>query len=437
MMKAAAKFVVRNTVGRMPPPASRLSGQLAIFGGRPVRDVRLRPFHGTANARLSDWLSSVGPAFRGVFLSAQEGLPQRRAREFERRWAGYCGCRHALLLPHGTDALRIGIAAVFDHDGLDYGGEIIVPNLSFIASATSALDRRFGVALVDVDPDTLLLDPKCVEQAIAPGRTKAIMPVHQFGQSADMTALRAIAERHGLRIIEDAAQAHGAEWQGRRVGGLGDVGAFSFQSSKNLASGEGGVLTTNDGAVVDRARSMANAGRASEGGGRWEHPNLGWNCRPSEYQAALLLCRLDRFDDQQARRAANLERLAALIAGCRSFVPVGRDPRATWHSAYMFAMRYRQACPGIGIDRFLEAVRAEGAPVHRLYTATIAGQPIMQKLAATRPDYIRVLPTPVSDAAIGDLAYVPQEALLGTSADMADIATAIEKVERHFATVSP
>src|SRR5205823_5479845 len=113
----------------------------------------------------------------------------------------YCGCRHALLLPHGTDALRLALAAVFDHDGLEYGGEIIVPNLSFIASATAALDRRFGVALVDVDASTLNLDPKRVEEAIIPGKSRAIMPVHQFGQPADMTLLCAIAQKHGLKII--------------------------------------------------------------------------------------------------------------------------------------------------------------------------------------------------------------------------------------------
>jgi dTDP-4-amino-4,6-dideoxygalactose transaminase len=109
--------------------------------------------------------------------------------------ARYCGCRYGLLMPHGTDALRIALAALLDHDGLDYGGEVIVPNFSFIASATAALDRRFGVAFVDVDRETLLLDPEHVEEAIVPGNTRAIMPVHLFGQPSDMTALRAIAKK--------------------------------------------------------------------------------------------------------------------------------------------------------------------------------------------------------------------------------------------------
>src|SRR5207253_5292608 len=135
------------------------------------------------------WLFHARRAFRKVFLSGVEGLPQPLAKEFAQKWADYCGCRYGLLLPHGTDALRIGLAAALDHDGLEYGGEVIVPNLSFIASATAPLDRRLGVVLVDVDPDTLLLDPKRVEEAIIPGKTRAIMPVHQFGQPANMTAL--------------------------------------------------------------------------------------------------------------------------------------------------------------------------------------------------------------------------------------------------------
>src|SRR5207237_9123488 len=135
-----------------------------------------------------------------IFLGGVEGLPQPRQRQFAERWAEYCGCRYALLLPHGTDALRLALASVFDHDGLDYGGEVIVPNLSFIASATAPLDRRFGVAFVDVEEDTLLLDPRRVEEAIVPGETRAIMPVHLFGQPCDMTSLRAIALKHGLKI---------------------------------------------------------------------------------------------------------------------------------------------------------------------------------------------------------------------------------------------
>src|SRR5262249_11960670 len=156
----------RGTLGRLPPPASRLTGSLAKEGGKPVRDVRLRPWPSVNDGNLSRWHAEARALFRRIYLGGIEGLPQPMAEDFARRWASYCGCRYGLLLMHGTDALRIGLAAALDHDGLDYGGEIIVPNFSFIASATAPLDRRFGVVLVDVDPKTLLLDPQRVEEAI-------------------------------------------------------------------------------------------------------------------------------------------------------------------------------------------------------------------------------------------------------------------------------
>src|SRR5262249_24706777 len=195
------------TLGRLPRPATRLTGALAKEGGVPVRDIRFRPWASDRGGTFPHWHAGVRRDLRRVFLGGIEGLPQPLAQEFAQQWATYCGCRYGLLLPHGSDALRIGLAALFDHDGLGYGGEVIVPNFSFIASATAPLDRRFSVAFVDVDPRTLLLDPARVEEAIIPGKTRPLMPVHLFGQPADMTALNAIAKKHGLKILEDAAQA--------------------------------------------------------------------------------------------------------------------------------------------------------------------------------------------------------------------------------------
>ena len=431
-MKHCAKILARQTLARLPTPRSRLSGGLAIHGGAPVRDLRWHPWRSARRGSLRAWWTAAGPELRRVFLSGVEGLPQPLAKKFARSWAEYCGCRYGLLLPHGTDALRIGLAAAFDHDGLDYGGEVIVPNLSFIASATSALDRRFGVALVDVDPATLLIDPKRAEEAIVLGRTRAIMAVHQFGHPADMTALQAIAAKHGLKIIEDAAQAHGAAWETGPVGALGDAAGFSFQSAKTLACGEGGILTTNDADLFARASSIANVGRASDGGGRWEHPHLGWNCRPTEYQAALLLYRFELFEEQQRVRARNFARLRELLPGESAFRPLALDPRVRRHGMYMFVLRYEpEACGGWTLDEALRAVRAEGAPINRLYAATISQQPGIRGVAERRPDYVQVHPTPVADEAVGAIAYIPHDVFLGTELDMVDIAAAINKVGLH------
>jgi dTDP-4-amino-4,6-dideoxygalactose transaminase len=422
--------LARATVGRLPPPSTRLSGTLAKEGGIPVRNTRYRPWASDRDGRFWDWHRGMRARFRGVFMSGTEGLPQPLAEEFAEQWAKYCGCRYGLLFPHGTDALRIALASLLDHDGLDYGGEIIVPNFSFIASATVPLDRRFGLVFVDVDPRTLLLDPTRVEEAIIPGKTRAIMPVHLFGQPADMTALRAIAQRHGLKILEDAAQAHGAVWESGPVGSLGDAAGFSFQSSKNMSCGEGGILTTNDAQIFERAYSMHNAGRAHVGGARWEHVALGWNIRPTEYQAALLLHRFGQFDRRQAIRKQNFELLRNLLKPVDCMEPLAIDPRVRAHGMYMFAMRYKpDRCAGVPLHAFLDLVRAEGAPIHRAFAATMSDQPAIRQLMERRPQYFRRFSTPVADRAASEVVYITQDVFLGTAADMQDIVAAIKKVE--------
>ena len=402
-------------------------------GGTPVRDTRFRPW---ANHPLMvlPWSRGLLQTFRRILKSGVEGTPQTLAKQFAQQWADYCGVHYGLLLPHGTDALRIGLAAVLDHDGLGYGGEVIVPNFSFIASATAALDRRFGVAFVDVDPETLLLDPKRVEEAIVPGKTRAIMPVHLFGQPADMTSLQAIARLHGLKIIEDAAQAHGAVWESGPVGALGDAAGFSFQSFKNLTCGEGGALVTNDEEVFDRAYSMHNVGRPRVNSGRWEHLSLGWNCRPTEYQAALLLDRFKTFKLQQISRDRNFIKLRTLISEASCLRPLAIHAGVRKHASHMFVMRYNMAnCGGLSLESFLKAVQCEGVPLYRAYEATISGQPAMQRLMERRPEYFRLLPTPVADQAANDTVYISHNVFLGPERDMADIAAAILKVEKHYA----
>lgn len=429
--KSFLRPLARVTLGRLPRLPSRITGALAKEGGRPVRDIRLRPWASDCDGNFFRWHGGMRARLRKVFLGGVEGLPQPLAEEFAQQWATYCGCRYGLLLPHGTDALRIALAALLDHDGLGYGGEVIVPNFSFIASATAALERRFGVAFVDVDRETLLLDPSCVEDAIVPGKTRAIMPVHLFGQPADMGALRAVAKKHGLKIVEDAAQAHGAVWQSGPVGSLGDAAGFSFQSSKNLNCGEGGALTTNDEQVFERAYSMHNAGRSRIGGGRWEHMMLGWNCRPTEYQAALLLHRFKYFEQRQAVRTRNFQLLRGQMKDIACIEPLALHPGVRAHGMYMFAMRYKSDhCGRFSVDHFLELVQAEGAPIHRAFAA-ISDQPAMQQLMRKRPEYFRRLPTPVADRAAEETVYIAHNVFLGTAGDMEDIAAAIKKVEKH------
>src|SRR5439155_6605495 len=193
-----------------------------------------------------------------------------------------------------------------------------------------------------------------VEEAIIPGKTRAIMPVHLFGQPANMTALRAIADKHGLKIVEDAAQAHGSVWETGPAGSLGDAAGFSFQSFKNLTCGEGGALTTNDEEIFERAYSMHNVGRARLNTGRWEHSSLGWNCRPTEYQAAVLLQRFRSFKRQQTVRRANFVRLHEFLQEICCVRPLAIHPGVRQHGVHMFVVRYRREhCGGLPMEDFL------------------------------------------------------------------------------------
>lgn len=431
--RVAIKGAIR-VLPTLPGRPGRLTGTLAKDGGLPVRDVRLRPWPIYPAPTVKDWTLKLGPQMMRSFLTGTEGLPQPLANRFAQEWAQYCGAKYALLLPHGTDALRVAIAAALDHDGLEYGGEIIVPNLSFIASASTVLDRRFGIALVDVDPETYTLDPRRVEEAIIPGKTRAIMAVHLFGQPCDMSALREIADRHSLKLLEDAAQAHGAIHELGRAGAIGDAAGFSFQSWKNLTSGEGGAFTTNDPEIFERAYSFHNVGRARLGGQRWGHDSLGFNLRASEYIAAVLLHRLKKLEEQQQKRAVNFDLLRNYLADvtCVSPLAVGRG--VIRHGVHMFVLRYDpESCGGLSIEDFLRALQAEGIPISRGYTTTMAQQPALQRIAEKHPEYLRLLPTPVSDDATRNMMFLPHNLFLGSVADIKELAAAFIKVQHNYA----
>lgn len=218
-----------------------------------------------------------------------------RVRALEERFAALCGVRHAVATSNGTTALHAALLAL----GVGPGDEVITSSFSFIASGNAILFTGARPVFVDVRPDTLNLDPGHLEAAITP-RTRVIMPVHLYGNPADMAAIEAIARRHALRILEDACQAHGATVAGRRVGSF-DVAAFSFYGTKNMTTGEGGMVTTDDAAVAERCRMLRNHGQSR----RYYHDSLGYNFRLTDLQAALGLCQLDRLEAATERRIAH------------------------------------------------------------------------------------------------------------------------------------
>jgi dTDP-4-amino-4,6-dideoxygalactose transaminase len=215
---------------------------------------------------------------------------------FEREFADYCGVEHCIGVANGLEALHLILRAM----GIGEGDEVIVPSNTFIATWLAV--TQAGARVVPVEPDsrTCNIDPQRIEAAITP-RTRAIMPVHLYGQPADMDRINDIARRHGLRVIEDAAQAHGARYHGRRAGGLGDAAGFSFYPGKNLgALGDGGAITTNDGKLAATLRKLRNYGSEV----KYHHDLAGHNSRLDELQSAVLRVKLKHLDTENAQRAA-------------------------------------------------------------------------------------------------------------------------------------
>ena len=271
--------------------------------------VDLRRHHDEISTDLTAALEAV--VTQNGFILGEE------TERFEAEFAAHCGARHCVGVNSGTAALALALMAA----GIGPGDEVIVPAHTYIASALGVLHAGATPVLCDVRDDTGLLDPTLVQDLITP-QTKAVMAVHLYGQPCDMTALSALAERNGLLLVEDAAQAHGARFEGAPVGSLGDIAGFSFYPSKNLgALGDGGAVCTNDDELAARVRRLRNLGQARKG----EHLDLGFNERLDGLQAAFLRIKLRDLDAKNAER----RRWAALYRELLSdaVVTLGEDPR--------------------------------------------------------------------------------------------------------------
>lgn len=410
-----------------------MSDKLAINGGNPVRNTSKSPWHGWPLATDEEWQQRIEPVFKEVYLSRTEGLPGPKAAAFGKAFGEYCGTDYAICMPHGTDAIGAAVTGVLDLDGFGDGGEVIIPNYTFVATASAVLDRRCRVVFVDIDPDTGTIDPQAVEEAIGP-ETAAILPVHLLGHPAHMGPLMQIAEKHGLKVVEDAAQAHGAEYQGKKVGSLGHAGAFSFQSSKNLTSGEGGAVTTDDKDVYDRVFAFSNVGRRP-GGARWEYPRLGWNYRPSEYLAALIVVRLELLEEQTVRRNRNADYLSKQVSAIEGISPPKKADWATKHAYHLYPMKYDpEGFGGHPRGEFLSALSAEGIPCTGGYGGPLSNEGGLARVAELYPELIRVLPCPNVEKVCQESVWLFQNMLLGTTQDMDDIIAAIAKIQHVFSS---
>lgn len=315
-----------------------------------------------------------------------------KLEEFEREVARYIGVPHAVAVSSGTAGLHLCIRAL----GIGPGDEVIVPSFTFIAAANAIRYEGAVPVFVDVERESLNLDPLRVEAAITP-RTRAIMVVHTFGRAAEMDALMKIARAHGLYVIEDACEAIGAEYQGRRVGGFGHAAVFAFYPNKQITTGEGGVIVTRDEGLAREMRAMRNQGRYETDA--WhQHSILGFNYRLSELNCALGLAQMRRIDEILAKRAAVAELYDEHLRDCPGLMLPARhvaNGRVSW---FVYVVRVQGDVAGLR-EHMMQRLQSEGiqcgryfAPIHQ--QPAYAGWPVRQPMPVTEAESVRTLALP-------------------------------------------
>ena len=405
-----------------------MAGHLAVLGGEPLRKA---PF-----PKWPVFGREEEEALLKVLRSGHWALPEDGEIErFEKRFAEYHGAKFGIAAVNGTIALRIALLAA----GLQAGDEVIVPPYTFLATATSVIEANGTPIFVDIEADTFNIDPKAIEPAVTP-RTRAVIPVHLGGLPCDLDAIMALARRRGLTVIEDACHAHGSEHQGRRVGAIGHLGCFSFQSSKNLNCGEGGIILTNDQGLADACRSIHNCGRVP-GGAWYEHHTISGNYRLTQFQAAILNGQLDRLDGQTVTRDRNGRYLAERLRQVPGIHPQVRGRGETRHAYHLFPFRYDASIYGVPRSIFLKALTAEGIPGSPGYTLPLYRQPVFANkefgpytgYRQVRPDldYRRICCPVCELICAGEGCWIYQSVLLGTQSDMNDVVKAFEKIHDH------
>lgn len=288
---------------------------------------------------------------------------------FEKEFAEYVGVEHAVAVMNGTAALDLLLKAY----KVGPGDEVITTPLTFIATANAILLQGAKPVFADVDPRTFNIDPASVADAITQ-RTKAILVVHLYGQPADMRALKEIAQDHELLLLEDAAQAHGAEFEGRKAGALGDAAIFSFYATKNMTTGEGGMVTTNDRLVAERVKLLRDHGQAE----KYFHVELGYNLRMTSLQAAIGRVQLRKLDYFNELRRRNARTLTENLSKLHGLTPPYEDPRAK-HVYHQYVIRVEDDFP-LPRDRLREFLGSKGVGTAVHYPIPVFQQPLYQKL---------------------------------------------------------
>jgi len=352
-----------------------------------------------------------------------------KVAQFEEVFAAYQDARFGVAVTSGTAALVAGLQAV----GVDVGDEVIVPAYTFIATASAVLELKAVPVFVDVELDTINIDPEAVEAAITP-RTRAVVPVHWAGRAVDLDRILDIARRHSLAVVEDACHCWGSTWNDRKLGAIGDLGGISFQESKHITAGEGGMVLTNHEELAAKVFSYHHIGRLPDRP-FYEHHSVGTNYRMTEFQAAVLLAQFERLEEQTQRREENgafLDEQFAQIAGLRC---LRREPYMTRISRHGYNLLYHpEAYDGLPRDRFLQALNAEGIPASAGYAHPLYANPVFAEARFGRikqfvefPDYAAVS-CPNAERICRERIGLSQVCLLADRDEVRDILRAVEKI---------
>lgn len=411
--------------------------KLAIHGGRPVR---AHPFPPWPDYRDEEIAAAVEVLRSGKF-ARQSGT---KVQEFEQAFARKFGVKHALAVSSGTAAIHIALAAL----GIGPGDEVINTAHCFIGTATPVIHAGAVPIFADIDPRTYNLDPASIEAKIT-AHTRAIIPVHLNGCPAYMDAILEIARKHKLFVVEDAAQAHGAKYQGRLVGGLGNLGCFSFWEDKIITTaGEGGMVITNDDELANLARRFHHHGEDRQDGTYYQgerlyyHATLGYNYRMTQVQAAIGLVQLGRLDEYVRARRTNAHRLTALLSAVPGIITPYEPPEVE-HAYYKYILRLDRRYLKLSAKQFVEALSAEGIPCSRRYPTPLHQQPIFtEKRGFGRTSFPFTSPWYAGDVIYGsglpnaeqlpnDLVRLSMSPNLQEE-DIHDMATAVRKVAMAF-----
>ena len=330
----------------------------------------------------------IDPAVKAVLEKGVFILGENVAK-FEEEAAAYCGTKYVVGVANGTDALELAVKCF----GIGDGDEVITTPFTFIATTEAICLNGAKPVFVDIEPDTFNIDADRIEKAITP-RTKAIIPVHLFGQACDMVAVMGISEKHGIKIIEDCAQAIGAEFRSKKVGGFGDIGCFSFFPSKNLGCfGDGGMVTTDSKALADRVKMLRAHGQA----GRYRHETEGRNSRLDEIQAAILrvkLRHLDAWNDSRRNNAGIYDKLFENLSRAGKLtVPVEKKDRKHVYNIYNIKIKER--------DKLRESLTAKDVATAVYYPIPLHLQPVYSGLGWKKGDF------PVSEKACEEVLALP------------------------------